>query len=189
MEKILLVSSSDKIAQSLFGIINSMGEYQISTVKTAFTAREKIQTNEFDAVVINTPLSDETGLELADETAAGSACCVILIVKEELINKITEKYEKKGIIIVSKPISKQLFINSFKLACSIQSRLSVLKDENDRLKVQINEISIINRAKCVLIQYLGMTEPMAHRYLEKQAMDMRISKRQVAENILTTYEQ
>ena len=33
-----------------------------------------------------------------------------------------------------------------------------------------------------------MTEAQAHRYLEKQAMDMRITKAEVAKSILSTYE-
>jgi response regulator NasT len=33
-----------------------------------------------------------------------------------------------------------------------------------------------------------MTEPQAHRYIEKQAMDMRTSKREVAQSILRNYE-
>ena len=34
----------------------------------------------------------------------------------------------------------------------------------------------------------GMTEPQAHRYIEKQAMDLRITRREVAEGIISTYE-
>ena len=37
-------------------------------------------------------------------------------------------------------------------------------------------------------QYLNMSEAEAHRYIEKQAMDMRMTKKQVAESILKTYE-
>jgi response regulator NasT len=33
-----------------------------------------------------------------------------------------------------------------------------------------------------------MSEPAAHRYIEKQAMDMRATKFQVAEKILKMYE-
>ena len=37
------------------------------------------------------------------------------------------------------------------------------------------------------ISELKMDEPEAHRYIEKQAMDQCISKRQVAQNIIKTY--
>ena len=47
---------------------------------------------------------------------------------------------------------------------------------------------MVDRAKCALIQYLHMSEPDAHRYIEKQAMDLRITRQEVAEEILKTYE-
>ena len=52
----------------------------------------------------------------------------------------------------------------------------------------MNEIRIVDRAKLVLITNLGMDEPHAHRYIEKNAMDMRITKRESAEMIIKTYE-
>ena len=63
-----------------------------------------------------------------------------------------------------------------------------LRNENFKLQSKIEEIRLVNRAKCVLIQYLKLTEPQAHRYIEKQAMDTRQTKKDVAEKILKTYE-
>ena len=63
-----------------------------------------------------------------------------------------------------------------------------LRDENIQLQQKIEEIRLVDRAKCALIQYLNLTEAQAHRYIEKQAMDLRLSRRQVAEAILKTYE-
>ena len=63
-----------------------------------------------------------------------------------------------------------------------------LQNENVRLQQKIQEIRMVDRAKCALIQYLHMSEPDAHRYIEKQAMDLRITRREVAEEILKTYE-
>jgi response regulator NasT len=50
------------------------------------------------------------------------------------------------------------------------------------------EEEIINRAKTTLMEYLGFTEPQAHRYIEKHAMDMRVTKMEIARNILKIYE-
>lgn len=50
------------------------------------------------------------------------------------------------------------------------------------------EMSLIDRAKLALMLYLNMSEPMAHRYIEKRAMDMRLTKKEIAKNILKTYE-
>ena len=54
--------------------------------------------------------------------------------------------------------------------------------------VRIDEMRIISRAKLALVQYMGLSEPEAHRYIEKQAMDTRSTRREVAEQILAEYE-
>ena len=48
---------------------------------------------------------------------------------------------------------------------------------------------MIDRAKYVLMSSLRLSEQEAHRYIEKQAMDLRITKRAVAESLLKTYEE
>ena len=53
---------------------------------------------------------------------------------------------------------------------------------------KIEEIRLVDRAKCMLIQYLSMTESQAHRYIEKQAMDRRVTRGEVARSILGLYD-
>ena len=55
------------------------------------------------------------------------------------------------------------------------------------LEEKMQEIRIVNRAKWVLITELKMTETDAHRYIEKQAMDRCVSKKEIAEEIIKTY--
>ena len=55
------------------------------------------------------------------------------------------------------------------------------------LEEKMREIKIVNRAKWTLINSLNMSEDDAHRYIEKQAMDRCVSKREIAEEILRTY--
>ena len=53
-----------------------------------------------------------------------------------------------------------------------------------RLRKNLSEIRIITSAKIYLMQTRQMTEEEAHYYLEKEAMDRSLSKREVAEEIL-----
>ena len=61
-------------------------------------------------------------------------------------------------------------------------------EENTELLRRMDALRSIDRAKCLLMQYLGMTEAQAHRYIEKQAMNLRVSKKVIAEHILKTYD-
>lgn len=50
------------------------------------------------------------------------------------------------------------------------------------------EKQLIERAKKVLMSYLSMSEPQAHRFLEKQAMNLRVKKTEIARAVLKMYE-
>ena len=62
-----------------------------------------------------------------------------------------------------------------------------MEKKNASVEEKIEEIRIVNRAKCLLIEQLKMTESEAHRYIEKQAMDRCVTRRVIAENIILTY--
>ena len=55
------------------------------------------------------------------------------------------------------------------------------------MEEKMKEIRLINRAKWVLIDELKMSEADAHHYIEKQAMDRCVSRREIAEEIISTY--
>ena len=59
--------------------------------------------------------------------------------------------------------------------------------EIKRLEKKIEEMRLVNRAKSILMTEKSMSEPDAHRYIEKTAMDRRVSRGQVAEEIIDFY--
>ena len=63
----------------------------------------------------------------------------------------------------------------------------MVNDTRKAIEEKMEEIRLVNRAKWLLIEELNMTEQEAHRYIEKQAMDRCVTKRAVAEQILSTY--
>lgn len=188
MDSVLVVASSEKGRDILSELLGTGAFSQIITAGSGSEARRILVQNDFDLVVINAPLSDEYGHELAlmaiDTTWAG----VILIVKNEMVDEISAKVENFGVFVMGRPIGRQFFYQALKLMAASHKRITGLKNENIKLQKKIEDIRLIDRAKCVLIQYLNMTEPQAHRYIEKQAMDMRITRAEVAQGILKTYE-
>ena len=47
---------------------------------------------------------------------------------------------------------------------------------------------LVSRAKCCLVEHEHMTEAEAHRYIEKQAMDTRRDRTEIAQEVLENYE-
>ena len=60
--------------------------------------------------------------------------------------------------------------------------------ENARLQEKIAQVRLVSRAKCCLVEHEHMTEAEAHRYIEKQAMDTRRDRTEIAQEVLENYE-
>lgn len=188
MESVLIVASTVKGKELIADLLAPASYSNTAAASSGSEARRLIGSNEYDIIIINTPLSDEFGHSLAAFATQSSLAGVLLIAPREIADDVAEKVENYGVLVVEKPIVRQLFYQALKLVAISGQRIRNLRDENTRLQTKIDEIRIIDRAKCTLIQYLNMTEEQAHRYLERQAMDMRISKKKVAQRILNAYE-
>ena len=65
-------------------------------------------------------------------------------------------------------------------------RLQRLRVENDRIQAKLAQVRLVSRAKCLLIERKGLTEAEAHRAIEKEAMDSRRDRGEVAQEIIDT---
>ena len=81
-----------------------------------------------------------------------------------------------------------MIYNAVKLLSVYAARLKKLEQKNRTMQEKMTDIRTINRAKWLLIENLNMSENDAHRYIEKQAMDTRSTRREVAEGIIRTYD-
>ena len=112
---------------------------------------------------------------------------ILLLVKSELYEQVAYQVEDSGILTLARPATRQSVYTALKMLTAMHARLKAVERETISLKSKMAEIRIVNRAKCVLIEHLKMSEPEAHRYIEKQAMDRCVRRREIAENIIRTY--
>lgn len=159
----------------------------IISVSSSSQARRLINSSEYELIIVNTPLPDEYGCDIAVFAAQQTRAGVILLVKADCSHDASEIVEPDGVFVVEKPISRQMFFQSLRQSVSVSRRISALSDENAALRRKIEEVRLMGRAKCELVLHRGMTEQEAHRYIEKQAMDMRLNKRDVSLKILEMY--
>jgi len=139
-------------------------------------------------VLINAPLPDDFGTRLATSICNETGLGVLLFVKAAMYDDVCSKVTEYGVLTVSKPAPLQVVRQSLSVLCATRERLRRMEARQASVEEKIEEIRLVNRAKWLLIERLGMTEAEAHRYMEKQAMDQRVSKRGLAEIIIKTYE-
>jgi response regulator NasT len=188
MESALIVSCAEKDTAFFTELLSASSIHQITSLQSADSAERLFLQQDFDLVIVNAPLRDESGESFSRHVASKSLSQVILLVKRELFDSVSAACEGDGVMTISKPVEKAVFLSALSMAKSAQNRIKKIQAENAQLKRKIDDIRIIDRAKCILISFMKMSEQEAHRYMEKQAMDTRSSRRIVAEGILKRYE-
>lgn len=185
MDRVLLVAHTKRSAAALENFLRECGvqaEFLVSL--SSVDARRRLADQDFDLVIINTPLSDEFGHELSQDMAQYTVAGVLLLVAADEADAVASKVTDTGVLILPKPVSRLLLQQCIRLAQASHRRLGKLIDENRRLRQKLEDQRLISRAKCILIECCGMTEPEAHAYIERRAMDERKTKRAVACDIL-----
>ena len=188
LDRVLIISSNEKSLTAILQLIAAESVSVTDTADSAAKGRQMAAETAYQTILINAPLKDAAADSLAIELAKMTGAGIMLFVSSEAERETEEKVMSYGVFVLSKPVSKAWFYKALHLLEAAEYRTRNIQHENQRLQQQINEAKIINRAKGVLMEYLSMTEPQAHKYLEKQAMDLRISKLEVAKRLISTYE-
>jgi len=188
MESALIVSNSEKDTVLYTGFLKAASVHQVTCSQSCDSARRLILKQDFDLIIVDSPLEDESGESFSRNAAAKGVSQVIFLVDSGSFDSVSAACEDDGVLIIAKPADKSLLWSALSLAKSVQNRVRRIQAENVQLKQKIEDLRIIDRAKWILISSMKMSEQEAHRYIEKQAMDIRSSRRFVAEGILKRYE-
>ena len=183
---VLIVSASEKLDTQLRALLPGSEYYPVQSAGSVGEARRMLLGGNYDLVLIHTPLKDDFGTQLAIDVCLDSAAGALLFVKAELYDGVNARVMEYGVMTLSMPSSSAVVRQSLRMLCAQRERLRRMEQKQQSVEDKIEEIRLVNRAKWLLIECLHMTEADAQRYIEKQSMDQRITKRRAAENIIKT---
>lgn len=187
MDSVLIVSNTNTTLGIISDLLQSTPFSRIVTMQNGRESRQSLLENDFDLVIIDSPLPDEAGDDLAIK-AAEQTIGVILIVEQDKLYDINATVEDSGVFVLPKPVSSMFFYQCCKLLFATKYRIQKLEKQNNELMQKLSEVRTINMAKCLLIEKMHLTESQAHRYIEKTSMDKRQSRLYLAKEIIKRYE-
>ena len=185
---VLLVSSSQSLNRSFLDVFPFPSYDPVEIVGSVSAAERALEMRSFDFIVVNAPLPDADGLRFcADIGCGGSGSPVLLLVPAERYEELSDYASSHGIFLLAKPVSRTALSTGLQWLASARERLRMTENKVQSVEEKMEEIRLVNRAKWLLISQLQMSEPDAHKYIGKQAMDRCVTKRAVAEEIIKTY--
>lgn len=182
----LVVSPTDKFGDALSAILDESVFAPVDTASSPAEARAVARERAYDLLFINAPPEHDASLNLAADASEAGAV-VFMLLSEESYESVRAYARSLGIFAMKRPVSVQMIAQAADFMCAAAERLRRERKTAETVERHIADINLINRAKWLLIDNLKMTEDDAHRYIERQAMDRCLPKRDIAESIIKTY--
>lgn len=184
----MLVSASEKFNTAARSLLPVTDFWPVTFASSVGEAQRRLVNASFDLILVNAPLPDDMGIDFAAQACQESDAAVLLLIRGELYDETYYHLLPSGAATLAKPVSGQSLGQSLRLLCAMRERMKVVRERQGTVEEKIEEIRLVNRAKWLLIECLHMTEPEAHRYITRQAMEQRTSKKEIAENVIRTYQ-
>lgn len=131
---------------------------------------------------------DGRGVEFALKCAAVSEATVVFVPVRTLPKMLLDKLTAGGVCVLDVQADDGACEMFFGQLASIRTAYGALVRENAGLRRKVLEAQAVGRAKCLLVERRKMTEQAAHRFIEKTAMDNRLTRYAVAKDIIKGYE-
>ena len=138
-----------------------------------------------DLVILDVKMPVLDGIAAAERIAGQRIAPVVMLTAFSQRDLVERARDAGAMAYLVKPFSQSDLAPAIEMAVSRFAEITVLESEVADLADQLETRKAVERAKNVLQRDLGLTEPDAFRWIQKTAMDLRLSMRQVADGVIT----
>ena len=138
-----------------------------------------------DLVILDVKMPVLDGISAAESIARQRIAPVIVLTAFSQRELVERARDAGAMAYLVKPFSQSDLVPAIEMALSRFAELRAVESEVADLKDQLETRKVVDRAKGVLQEQLSLSEPEAFRWIQKTAMDLRLSMRQVAEGVIS----
>ena len=138
-----------------------------------------------DLVILDVKMPVLDGIAAAERIARDRIAPVVILTAFSQREIVDRARDAGAMAYLVKPFTKNDLVPSVEMALSRFAELQMLEAEVADLTERLETRKLVDRAKGVLQERLELSEPEAFRWIQKTAMDLRLSMRQVADGVIT----
>lgn len=138
-----------------------------------------------DLVVLDVKMPKLDGIAAAQRIAEQRIAPVVILTAFSQRDLVERARDAGAMAYLVKPFTKNDLVPAVEMAVSRFAEVQMLEAEVADLTDRLETRKVVDRAKGILQESLSLSEPDAFRWIQKTAMDLRLSMRQVADGVLT----
>jgi len=137
-----------------------------------------------DIVVMDVKMPKLDGISAAERLSRDNIAPVVLLTAFSQKELVEQAAKAGALAYVVKPFTPSDLLPAIEIALSRYSQIKTLEDEISDLAERFETRKIVDIAKGILNEKMGLTEPEAFRWIQKASMDRRLTMKDVAVTII-----
>ena len=137
-----------------------------------------------DLVVMDVKMPLLDGISAAEIITRKRLAPVVLLTAFSQRELVERAAEAGALAYVVKPFTPNDLIPAIEVALSRATQIEALEDEISDLAERLETRKVLDRAKGILNNTLGLPEPEAFRWIQKASMDRRLTMKEVAQTVI-----
>ena len=175
-EALIRMDLAEMLAEEGYDVVGQAGDGE--------RAIELAESERPDLVILDVKMPRLDGIAAAERIASQRIAPVVILTafgQRELVERARDAGAMAYLV---KPFTKEDLVPAIEMAVSRFGEITLLEKEVADLTESLAARKVVERAKGILQKELGLDEPQAFRWIQKTAMDLRLSMRQVADGVV-----
>jgi response regulator NasT len=181
--RILVAEDETIIRLDLVEMLSESGYEVVAQAENGAVAIELAKKFKPDLAILDVKMPEMDGITAAEQIIATAPVLMLTAYSQR---ELVERARDAGVMAyVVKPFSINDLVPAIEIAISRHRQMKSLEEEVADLYERLETRKIIDRAKGILMKAMGLSEPESFSWIQKTAMDRRISMKQVAQAIIS----
>ena len=181
--KILVAEDETIIRLDLVEMLTDARYEVVAQAENGAIAIEMAKKYQPDLAILDVKMPEVDGITAAEQIISISPVLMLTAFSQR---ELVERARDAGVMAyVVKPFSIGDLVPAIEIAISRHRQMKTLETEVADLYERLETRKIIDRAKGILMKAMNLSEPESFNWIQKTAMDRRISMKQVAQAIIS----
>ncbi len=175
-ETLIRMDLAEMLAEEGYDVVGQAGDGQ-----RAIELAEELRP---DLVILDVKMPVLDGIAAAEAIAGKRIAPVVMLTAFSQRDLVERAREAGAMSYLVKPFSQTDLVPAIEMAVSRFAEITQLESEVSDLTERLATRKAVDRAKGILQEQLSLSESEAFRWIQKTAMDLRMSMREVAEGVV-----
>ncbi|GAA1376440.1 ANTAR domain-containing response regulator [Luteococcus sanguinis] len=182
--RVLVAEDEALIRMDLVELLNEEGYEVVGQAGDGEEALAMARELQPDLVVMDVKMPKMDGITAAEQIAEERIAPVVMLTAFSQRDLVERAREAGAMAYVVKPFDASDVVPAIEIAMGRFAEIRAVEDEVADLEERLASRKAVDQAKGMLQEGLGLSEPEAFRWIQKTAMDLRISMREVADKVI-----